>query len=64
MLEAAEYHFWTVHKTALVSRMPDFLWALRSRLLSDEGREEYFYGYYFTKNRTRTGADILGIPKP
>lgn len=64
MLEAAEYHFWTVHKTALVSRTPDFLWALRSRLLSDEGREEYFYGYYFTKNRTRTGADILGIPKP
>ena len=63
MLKSAEYHFWTVHTTAYVSDLPDLVWTLRSVLPEEEEQQRYFYGYHFSKNQTRTGAEILGIPQ-
>lgn len=61
-LHSAEYRFWTVHTTAYTSEAHDFLWTLRSYILTEEEANRYFYGYYFSKNQSRTGAEILKTP--
>lgn len=63
MMQSAKYRFWTVHMTALVSEAPDFLWTLRTHLADTEEVRYYFYGYYFSKDRSRCGIDILAMPQ-
>ncbi|MBQ8497613.1 MAG: hypothetical protein IJ489_09195 [Clostridia bacterium] len=63
MMQSAEYRFWTVHMTALVSEAPDFLLTLRAHLDVADEQKRYFYGYYFSKERSRVGIDVLSIPQ-
>ncbi len=64
ILKSAQYRFWTVHTTALVSEAPDFLWNLRAHILEDPDPAKYFYGYYFSKQQSRSGVSILTQTQP
>ena len=60
-LKEASYRFRTVHTTAYVTELSDFLWTLRSYLTQTDTRHRYIYGYYFSKEQNRVGAEILKV---
>jgi hypothetical protein len=58
-LQSVRYCFRTVRKTENAKQAQDFVWALRSLILTNEDCRRYFYGYYVSDKQSYFNVLVL-----